>query len=523
VLRGRCWLPPPVSILATAPAMAAGADAAAGGSAAASKTSSFEVLDCVGRWLAIRKPVAVPKPGNTTWRGWPHMYSKAIWKETMAGPWDALCAYLEQAGLQPTTCLICRGPGAGGHYSYAYAHHLPGHQHFLEMWRRVGDAPINREQWWHCWETPGGGKYRFNYIDGALEMSRSADCPKPRPPAMPPPGRPSAGKTTSTAAPSSAAPQPVDESSVVPAEAVGIKAGAQVVVVETIMSSNYEAAQLVKGSTGTVEYLDEGWALLIFKDIGAQWVHPQDFPHLRMQEGPSRSAEPPVQSLPPGSEPRPPLRAAIEGFWYGSWHPAVVRQHFPDQGRVEVLWHGEGSVSVLELYEIRLPEEERITAPSLEERTEAPALGARLEALAMVESVDEPEPPSAVCFEHAGLAPPEVPMAIEALKPPEPEESMDALEPGQLEVYREEHGITPSNGYLTPDSVERFAWICHMCRKKIAYMCSLNEHTQSRLHQKRRTMGYRFSDWVEYNHQYNFYESLAPSALGPRRRLLRSQ
>ena len=66
--------------------------------------------------------------------------------------------------------------------------------------------------------------------------------------------------------------------------------------------------------------------------------------------------------------------------------------------------------------------------------------------------------------------------------------------------------VTPSQGFLTPESVMCHPWICHMCCKKFMSAECVPAHLTSNMHAKKRRLPYRILDWIEHNRFNGFYE-----------------
>ena len=66
--------------------------------------------------------------------------------------------------------------------------------------------------------------------------------------------------------------------------------------------------------------------------------------------------------------------------------------------------------------------------------------------------------------------------------------------------------VTPSQGFLTPESVMCHPWICHMCCKKFMSAECVPSHLTSNMHAKKRRLPYRILDWIDHNKFNGFYE-----------------
>ena len=72
------------------------------------------------------------------------------------------------------------------------------------------------------------------------------------------------------------------------------------------------------------------------------------------------------------------------------------------------------------------------------------------------------------------------------------------------DIVRE--AVTPSQGFLTPESVMCHPWICHMCCKKFMSAECVPSHLTSNMHAKKRRLPYRILDWIDHNKFNGFYE-----------------
>ena len=187
----------------------------------------------------------------------------------------------------------------------------------------------------------------------------------------------------------------------------------------------------------------------------------------------------------------PPREANVEGFFYGEWYAAVVRQHIRrDDGTwaIQVLWEDEHTTTDLELEHVR-PRSPVVPPPSA-----APYMPASAPAAPYMPTSAQYMPPQPAA--PLPSAPVLLPLALASAPAPI----------WTLEDVQKEDNITSSTGYLTLEGASNHPFICHMCKKKLMAFDMVVDHVATRKHQRKRShTEYSLDDWVRYNLESGFY------------------
>jgi len=207
----------------------------------------------------------------------------------------------------------------------------------------------------------------------------------------------------------------------------------------------------------------------------------------------------------------------VDALFYGEWHPGWIRRldtaDNKDGLRFEVLWEGEVSVTTFEADQIRqrsVPSSKQYPANL---RPGLPGVSTPRE-VCTPSVVASPLSNGAVALNSSGALwnpwsrPGDAQLSTmwalqqhEMLPVPVSHE--------QVDYYREHQAITPSEGYMSMSGAMNHPWICHMCRKRFMAPEQLPEHVVTSKHLRKKSMNYRFDEWVRHNVMHTFYESPA--------------